>query len=165
MRKNAECHLDLSIDVSMDIWQSLQLFKGSISRERMNQCQLNEFTRLSAYVEKLIVENFGRKTSTKLFNRYQYGYYFNRCCTMNSNCTNWSVKLDIHMKKVDIWFNKICPHQIANKINLNIYQTQINRKRYKKAKVEMISNECFDSSGRHLAYFFSDISQFLIFVY
>ena len=114
------CHLALSINVNIDVWKSLKVFKKCIKIENLNQEQLQELGSLSAYVNKLIVENFARNTISNIICRFQYGYYFNRRCTMKSSCTNWSIKLNIQMKTIDIWLNKKCPHKINLKIEAGL---------------------------------------------
>jgi hypothetical protein len=108
----------LGIDLSVDIWESFKNLGKFIIGFRMNEDQLKEFTRLSAYLNELIVEVFDRMTQSNGFSRTQYGYYLRRRCTY---CWKsfFSVKIDILKKKAFISFQPKCFHKVSNRCTLN----------------------------------------------
>ena len=120
----------------------------------MNQEQLKEFIRLSAYINELIVEKFGRSTISNKFNRTQYGFYIRRRCAecWKSFC---SVKIDIHKKLVYISFIPKCLHQISNEKNFTSCSSTIPIKN--EENFDQIPNETFISGSK--TYFKSCLSR------
>lgn len=115
-------NLNSDLNLNINIWNSITKLKrdGRISKNDLNQDQIEEYNKLKNLSENLINVHFDRNPSFNYITKISTGYRITRVCNIqNKRVCYWTINININTNETKLSCDKDCQHTNPSKKKSN----------------------------------------------